>query len=228
MQEQKKSRTFVRLINNTTMKSLEKLVAERLLALKAIKLQPLSPFKWGNGWNSPIYCDDRKILSYPKERDFMKLEVSRVVAETFPKVDVIAGVATNAIALGVLVAHQLSLPFVYVQPFPKDHGLENQIEGDLRPHQNVVILENQVAIGDNCQKVIEAIRNNGCNVLGVVTLLDYELEPGHQVLADAKVPLVPLTGFNMLIDTAKELGHISLETAKLLDTWHKNPAKWKK
>ncbi len=212
----------------TTMKSLEKLVAERLLALKAIKLQPSSPFKWGNGWESPIYCDDRKILSYPKERDFMKLEMSRVVAEAFPKVDVIAGIATNAIAHGVLVAHQLSLPFVYVHPFPKDHGLENQIEGDLRPHQNVVVIENQVAIGDNCQKVIEAIRNNGCNVLGVVTILDYELELGHQVLGEANVPLVPLTTFSMLIDTAQELGYIPKETAKLLNTWHKDPAKWTK
>ena len=210
------------------MKSLENIVAERLLALKAIKLQPTSPFKWGNGWDSPIYCDDRKILSYPKERDFIKLEMSRVLAETFPKVDVIAGIATNAIAHGVLVAHQLSLPFVYVHPFPKDHGLENQIEGDLRPYQNVVIIENQVAIGDNCQKVIEAIRNNGCNVLGVVTLLDYELELGHQVLAEAEVPLVPLTNFRTLMTVAQELGHISKETAKLLDTWHSNPAKWTK
>jgi len=210
------------------MKSLEKIVAERLLALKAIKLQPANPFKWGNGWESPIYCDDRKILSYPKERDFMKLELSRVVAEAFPKVDVIAGIATNAIAHGVLVAHQLSLPFVYVHPFPKDHGLENQIEGDLRPHQNVVIIENQVAIGDNAQKVIEAIRNNGCNVLGVVTMLDYELELGKQVLASEDVPLVPLTSFSCLIATAKELGYISLETEKLLDKWHQNPEKWTK
>lgn len=212
----------------TTMKTLEKLVAERLLALKAIKLQPMSPFKWGNGWNSPIYCDDRKILSYPKERDFLKLEMSRVVAETFPKVDVIAGIAVNAVAHGVLVAHQLSLPFVYVHPFPKDHGLENQIEGDLRPHQNVVIIENQVAIGDNCQKVIEAIRNNGCNVLGVVTILDYELALGQQVLNEANVPLVPLTNYSTLMDTARELGYISLETAKLLDRWHNAPEKWTK
>lgn len=210
------------------MKSLEKLVAERLLTLKAIKLQPTSPFKWGNGWESPIYCDDRKLLSYPKERDFMKLEMSRVVAETFPKVDVIAGIATNAIAHGVLVAHQLSLPFIYVHPFPKDHGLENQIEGDLRPHQNVVIIENQVAIGDNAQKVIEAIRNNGCNVLGVVSMLNYELELGKQVLEAEDVPLVALTTFSCLIDTAKELGYISLETAKLLEQWHKAPDKWTK
>ena len=210
------------------MKTLEKIVAERLVALKAIKLQPISPFKWGNGWNSPIYCDDRKILSYPKERDFLKLEMSRVVAETFPQVDVIAGIAVNAVAHGVLVAHQLSLPFVYVHPFPKDHGLENQIEGDLRPHQNVVIIENQVAIGDNCQKVIEAIRNNGCNVLGVVTILDYELALGHQVLSEANVPLVPLTNYSILMDTARELGYISLETAKLLDRWHNAPENWTK
>jgi len=210
------------------MKSLEKIVAERLLALKAIKLQPTSPFKWGNGWECPIYCDDRKILSYPKERDFMKLEMSRLVAETFPTVDVIAGIATNAIAHGVLVAHQLSLPFVYVHPFPKDHGLENQIEGDLRPHQNVVIIENQVAIGDNAQKVIEAIRKNGCNVLGVVTMLNYELELGKQVLAAEEVPLVALTSFSCLMDTARELGYISLETSKLLDKWHKSPDQWMK
>jgi orotate phosphoribosyltransferase len=211
-----------------TVKTLERLMAERLLALKAIKFQPTSPFLWGNGWESPIYCDDRKILSYPKERDFLKLEMSRVLAETFPSVDVIAGIATNAIAAGVLVAHQLSLPFIYAYPFPKDHGLENQIEGDLRPHQNVVIIENQVAIGDNCQKVIEAIRNNGCNVLGVVTLMDYELELGHQVLADANVPLVPLTNFSTLMDTAKELGYISPDTAKIVNTWHKDPDKWTK
>lgn len=210
------------------MKSLEKIVAERLLALKAIKLQPNSPFKWGNGWQSPIYCDDRKILSYPKERDFMKLEMSRVVAETFPKVDVIAGIATNAIAQGVLVAHQLSLPFVFVHPFPKDHGLENQIEGDLRPHQNVVIIENQVAIGDNAQKVIEVIRNNGCNVLGVVSMFNYELELGKQVLAAEEVPLVALTSFSCVLNTAKELGYIPMETAKLLEKWHKDPENWKK
>lgn len=210
------------------MKTLEELVAERLVALKAIKFQPSSPFKWGNGWDSPIYCDDRKILSYPKERDFIKLEMSRVVAETFPEVDVIAGIATNAIAHGVLVAHQLSLPFVYVHPFPKDHGLENQIEGDLRPRQNVVIIENQVAIGDNCQKVIEAIRNNGCNVLGVATIFNYELELGTQVLRDANVPLVALTSFSKLLEAAKRMNNLPKDQETLLLNWHKNPHKWKK
>ena len=210
------------------MKTLEKIVAERLVGLKAIKLQPISPFKWGNGWNSPIYCDDRRSLSYPKERDFIKLELSRIVAEQFPETDVIAGIATNAIAHVVLVAHQLSLPFVYVYPSPKDHGLENQIEGDLRPKQNVVVIENQVAIADVSLKVIEALRNNGCNVLGVVTILDYELEIGHKVLKKAGVPLVPLTNFSSVIETAAEMKCISKKDLQMLNDWHKNPAKWKK
>ena len=210
------------------MKTLEKIVAERLVALKAIKLQPISPFKWGNGWNSPIYCDDRRSLSYPKERDFIKLEMSRIVAEQFPETDVIAGIATNAIAHGVLVAHQLSLPFVYVYPSPKDHGLETQIEGDLRPKENVVVIENQVAIADVSVKVIEALRNNGCNVLGVVTILDYELEVGHKALKKAGVPLVPLTNFSSVIETAAEMKYISKQDLKMLNEWHQNPAKWKK
>ena len=210
------------------MKTLEKIVAERLVALKAIKLQPISPFKWGNGWNSPIYCDDRRSLSYPKERDFIKLEMSRIVAEQFPETTVIAGIATNAIAHGVLVAHQLSLPFVYVYPSPKDHGLENQIEGDLRPQENVVVIENQVAIADVSLKVIEALRNNGCNVLGVVTVLDYELEVGHKVLKKAGVPLVPLTNFSSVIEAAAEMKYISKQDLKMLNEWHQNPAKWKK
>ena len=160
--------------------------------------------------------------------DFLKLELSRIVAEQFPETDVIAGIATNAIAHGVLVAHQLSLPFVYVYSSPKDHGLENQIEGDLRPKQNVVVIENQVAIADSSIRVIEALRNNGCNVLGVVTILDYELEVGHNALKEAGVPLVALTTFSAVIETAAETGYISKQDVKMLNDWHKNPAKWKK
>ena len=127
------------------MKILQEMTAVRLLQLKAIKFQPKNPFVWGNGWSAPMYCDDRKILSYPKMRDFIRLELARVIGEMYPDADVIAGIAMNAIAHGVLVAEQLSLPFVYVHPTPKDHGLENQIEGDLRPRQSVVIVENQGA-----------------------------------------------------------------------------------
>ena len=210
------------------MKTLDKIVAERLVALKAIKLQPISPFKWGNGWNSPIYCDDRRSLSYPKERDFIKLELSRIVVEQFPEADVIAGVATNAIAHGVLVAHQLSLPFIYVHPEPKDHGLENQIEGDLRPKQKVIIIENQVAIGDSVVKVTEALRSNGCQVLGVVTILDYELEIGRQALREAGVTLVPLTSFSTVLETAKQMHYITKQDVDMLNEWHADPANWKK
>ena len=155
------------------MSVLQNLTAIKMLQLKAFKFQLNNPFKWGNGWCAPLYCDDRKILSYPKIRNFVRIELARVIAEMYPDADVIAGVATNAIAHGVLVAEQLGLPFVYVHPTPKDHGLENQIEGDLRPRQSVVIVENQVNIGSNCLKVAKVLRENGCKVLGVVTIFDY-------------------------------------------------------
>ena len=156
------------------MSILQNMTALKLLQLKAFKFQLKNPFKWANGWLAPLYCDDRKVLSYPKMRDFIRLELARTIAELYPDADVIAGVASNAIAHGVLVAEQLSLPFIYVHPTPKDHGLENQIEGDLRPRQSVVIVENQVNAGNNCVKVVEALRNNGCKVLGIVTIFDFE------------------------------------------------------
>ena len=210
----------------TTMKSLEKLVAERLLSLKAIKLQPSSPFKWGNGWYSPIYCDDRKLLSYPKERDFFKLEVSRVVAETFPKVDVIAGIATNAIAHGVLVAHQLSLPFVYVHPFPKDHGLENLIEGELKPGMKVVVIEDLISTGGSSLKAVEAIRRNACEVIGMVASYTYGFPVAKKAFEDAGVVLVTLTDYEHVVAEAVETGYISDADVELLNDWRKDPAKW--
>lgn len=209
-------------------KSLATLVAERLIHLKVMKFQPNSPFLWSNGWTSPIYCDDRRILSYPKERDFIKLEMSRVVAENFPEADVIAGIAINAICHGLLVAHQLSLPFVYVYPRPKDHGLENQIEGDVRPNQKVVIIENQINIGVNTMRVIEALRASGCKVLGIVTLLDYELQEAADRLEYAGVPKVALTTFSDIVQTAKEQHYFSDEDIRILNEWHSRPKKWSK
>ena len=210
------------------MKPINILVAERLLAIKAIKIQPVSPFRWVNGWKSPIYCDDRKLLSYPKERDFIKLELARVVAEQFPEADVVAGVAINAIAFGILTAHQLSLPFVYIHPHPKDHGLENQIEGDIRPGQKVIIIENQVAIGDNARKVIDVLRDNGCIVLGVITLLDYELPMGEEVFRETEVPLVSLTKYSDVVTVVKDKHLIETVTLKKLEDWHINPTHWVK
>lgn len=210
------------------MDNLELLVAKKLLQLKTFRLQVKSPFVWANGWRSPVYFDDRKVFSYPYMRSFIKLELARVVAELFPDADAVAGVAVNAIGHGVLVADQLSLPYVYVHPTPKDHGLENQIEGDLRPRQKVVIIENQVSMGHYAMSVVDAIRNNGCTVLGVVTIFDYQLANASKLFRDADVSLVSLTNFNALVTQAATDNVFPQADLKTLQEWQKNPAKWKK
>lgn len=210
------------------MENLELVVAKKLLQLKTFRLQVKSPFVWANGWKSPVYFDDRKVFSYPYMRSFIKLELARVVAELFPDADAVAGVAINAIGHGVLVADQLSLPYVYVHPTPKDHGLENQIEGDLRPRQKVVIIENQVSMGHYAMSVVDAIRNNGCTVLGVVTIFDYQLANASKLFRDADVSLVSLTNFNALVTQAATDNVFPQADLKTLQEWQKNPAKWKK
>lgn len=210
------------------MKILRELTAVRLLQMRAIKFQPKNPFLWGNGWSAPMYCDDRKVLSYPKMRDFVRLELARVISEMYPDADVVAGVAINAIAHGVLVAEQLSLPFVYVHPTPKDHGLENQIEGDLRPRQSVVVVENQVNTGENILKVVEVLRNNGCKVLGVVTIFDYAFPSTRKKLEEMDVTLTPLTDFETVLRHAVAMDMVDEEQRKSIAKWQSNPAKWKK
>lgn len=210
------------------MSVLQNLTAIKMLQLKAFKFQLNNPFKWANGWYAPLYCDDRKILSYPKIRDFVRIELARTIAEMYPDADVIAGVATNAIAHGVLVAEQLSLPFVYVHPTPKDHGLENQIEGDLRPRQSVVIVENQVNMGTNCLKVVEVLRNNGCKVLGIVTIFDYGFPTTHKKLEKAEVDLTALTNMETVLHHAENLEIIDNEQSKAIQTWQRKPSKWSK
>lgn len=152
------------------MKVLEKAVAEKLLKIKAIKLQPKNPFIWASGWESPIYCDNRKTLSYPQIRTFIKIEIARIIMELYPDVDVIAGVATGAISQGALVADALGLPFIYIRPTPKDHGLENMIEGDLKPKQKVVVIEDLISTGGSSLKAVDAIRNDGSEVLGMIAI----------------------------------------------------------
>ena len=210
------------------MKILRELTAVRLLQMRAIKFQPKNPFLWGNGWSAPMYCDDRKVLSYPKMRDFVRLELARVISEMYPDADVVAGVAINAIAHGVLVAEQLSLPFVYVHPTPKNHGLENQIEGDLRPRQSVVVVENQVNTGENIIKVVEVLRNNGCKVLGVVTIFDYAFPTTRKKLEEMDITLTPLTDFETVLRHAAAMEMIDEEQRKSIAKWQSNPAKWKK
>lgn len=210
------------------MKILRELTAVRLLQMRAIKFQPKNPFLWGNGWSAPMYCDDRKVLSYPKMRDFVRLELARVISEMYPDADVVAGVAINAIAHGVLVAEQLSLPFVYVHPMPKNHGLENQIEGDLRPRQSVVVVENQVNTGENIIKVVEVLRNNGCKVLGVVTIFDYAFPTTRKKLEEMDITLTPLTDFETVLRHAAAMEMIDEDQRKSIAKWQSNPAKWKK
>lgn len=209
------------------MNNLETLVIDRLLKLKVFKRQSLSPFLWANGWKSPIYCDDKKILSYPKERDFFKIEISRVLMENFPDADVVAAVATNAIAQGVLVAEQLNLPFVYIYPKAKDHGLENQIEGDVKPGQKVVVIENQVNLGINAMQAVKALQMSGCKVLGVLTILDYEIPSSRMLFEKSGIKLVSMATFSQVLDAAKAIGQVTEIEYQEIKKWHNNPAEYK-
>lgn len=208
------------------MEKLNHLFMQKLVQMRAFSLQLELPFRWGNGWLAPVYFDDRRLLSYIKMRNFTKLELGRVVAELYPDADVIAGVATNAVAHGVLVAEQLDLPFVSVYPQPKDHGLENQIEGDLRPRQKVVVIENQVNVGENAERVIDALRASGCMVLGVVTLFDYEMPEARARLSEAGVALTSLCSFSDLIVSLRESGLYAEDDVLALEDWHASPATW--
>lgn len=206
----------------------QNLTAIKMLQLKAFKFQLNNPIKWANGWYAPLYCDDRKILSYPKIRDFVRIELARTIAEMYPDADVIASVATNAIAHGVLVAEQLNLPFIYVHPTPKDHGLENQIEGELRPRQSVVIIEDQVAVGTNSLKVAKVLEENGCKVLGVVTLFDYGFPSTHRKFNKAQLDFLALTNLDIVLRHACNMGIINELDEESLHAWQLKPSKWSK
>ena len=208
------------------METLEKLFAEKLLKVKAIKLQPANPFTWASGWKSPIYCDNRKTLSYPSLRNFVKIEISRLILEKFGQVDAIAGVATGAIPQGALVADELNLPFVYVRSKPKDHGLENLIEGELRPGMKVVVIEDLVSTGGSSLKAVEALRNNGCEVTGMVASFTYGFQVAVDAFKAAKVKLVTLTNYEAVLKTALETAYIAEEDVEVLQAWRKDPANW--
>ncbi|MBO4612333.1 MAG: orotate phosphoribosyltransferase [Bacteroidaceae bacterium] len=210
------------------MKTLEKIFAAKLLNVKAIKLQPNNPFTWASGWKSPFYCDNRKTLSYPCLRSFVKLETARIILERFGEVDAIAGVATGAIPQGALVADALSLPFVYVRSKPKDHGLENLIEGELKPGMKVVVVEDLISTGGSSLKAVEAIRNNGCEVIGMVAAYTYGFPQAEQAFKEAKVTLVTLTNYEAVVNEALRIGYITEADVELLNDWRKDPANWKK
>src|SRR5690554_2749424 len=208
------------------MKTLEKITAEKLLKIKAVKLQPSNPFTWASGWKSPIYCDNRKLMSYPPIRNFLKVEFSRIILEKFPQVEAIAGVATGAIAPGAIVADALGLPFVYVRSAPKDHGLENLIEGDLKPRQKVVVIEDLVSTGQSSLKAVEAIRQSGSDVLGMVAVFTYGFPAAEANMKEARVDLIALTNYNAILDEALKIDYIAESDVKTLQDWRKNPETW--
>ena len=208
------------------MSTLENLFAEKLLKVKAIKLQPSNPFTWASGWKSPFYCDNRKTLSYPSLRNFVKVEISRLILEKFGQVDAIAGVATGAIAQGALVAEELNLPFVYVRSSPKDHGLENLIEGELRPGMKVVVIEDLISTGGSSLKAVEAIRRDGCEVIGMVASYTYGFPVAIEAFKNAKVELATLTNYEAVLEVAVQTGYIKEDDVEVLNAWRKDPAHW--
>ena len=208
------------------MKTVERLLAEKLLKISAIKLQPENPFVWASGWNSPIYTDNRRTLSYPEVRTFIKVELCRVIMENFGEVDAIAGVATGAIAQGALVAETLGLPYVYVRSAPKDHGLENLIEGNLKPGQKVVVIEDLISTGGSSLKAVEAIRNAGCEVIGMAAIFTYGFPVAARKFKSAQVELITLSNYNAMLEYTLETNYIKPEDLETLQECRKDPASW--
>ena len=209
------------------MDNMKKDFAQRLLAIKAIKLQPNNPFTWASGWKSPFYCDNRKTLSYPELRNYVKLELVHAILEHFPEVEAVAGVATGAIPQGALVADALNLPFVYIRNKPKDHGLENLIEGELKLGAKVVVVEDLISTGGSSLKAVEAIRKNGSEVIGMVASYTYGFPVAKKAFEEAGVQLVTLTDYEHVVAIARETGYIAESDIQLLDEWRKDPANWK-
>jgi len=209
------------------MKLIEKQVANKLLRVKAVKLQPRNPFTWASGWKSPIYCDNRKTLSYPQIRTYIKTQIARLILENYPEVEVIAGVATGAIAQAALVADELGLPLIYIRPTPKDHGLENLIEGDLRPRQKVVVIEDLISTGGSSLKAVDAIRNDGSEVLGMIAIFSYNFPVAEEKFRAAKVKLTALCNYNAVLAEALATHYITEDDMETLKEWRMDPSAWK-
>lgn len=201
-------------------------IAENLLYIKAVKLSPEKPFTWASGWKSPIYCDNRKTLSYPKIRTFIRQELTNAILEIYGKPDVIAGVATGAIAQGVLVAQQLGLPFIYVRSSPKDHGLTNVIEGVYSSGQSVVVVEDLISTGKSSLYAVNSIREAGCIVKGMVAIFSYNFKVADDSFKSQKCNVITLSNYDILIELAVETGYITKKDLKSLQEWRENPEKW--
>jgi orotate phosphoribosyltransferase len=201
-------------------------VAEKLLQINAIKLNLLEPYTWASGWRSPIYCDNRKVLSYPHVREFIKSEMSNVVFQQFTDAEVVAGVATAGIPHGALIADQIKLPFIYVRNAPKGHGLGNQIEGVLELGQKVIVIEDLISTGKSSMQVVDVLRAQGADVIGMVAIFTYGFAAATQLFADNNVPLVTLSNYESLLQLAKEKNMFTESELSTLSEWRENPNKW--
>ena len=204
----------------------EKAVAEKLLQINAIKLSPQQPFTWASGWKSPIYCDNRKVLSFPFIRDFVKSEMCNLVFEQFPTSDILAGVATAGIPWGAMVSDQLKLPYIYVRPKPKEHGLGNQIEGFFEKGQKVVVVEDLISTGKSSLEVVEVLRKAEVEVVGMVSIFTYGFEIATKAFLAAGLEYKSLTNYSTLIELAVEKGIVSVEQQNTLLNWSLDPANW--
>lgn len=202
-------------------------IAEFLLQIKAVKLQPKDPFTWSSGWKSPIYCDNRKTLSYPNVRTFIRQSFTQLILDEYGKPDVIAGVATGGIAHGVLVAQELGIPFIYVRSSAKQHGLGNQIEGDFQEGHNVVVVEDLISTGGSSLKAVEALREGGLNVKGVVAIFTYGFDESVKRFKEAKCSLNVLSNYDVLTKRALDHGAISNADTTSLKEWRENPGQWR-
>jgi len=200
--------------------------AEKLLQINAVRLSPEKPFTWASGWKSPIYCDNRKVLSHPYIRDYIKSELCNVVFEKYGSAKVIAGVATAGIAWGVMIADQLKLPFIYVRPKPKEHGLSNQIEGEYKEGRKVVVIEDLVSTGKSSLQVVDVLKKEKLEILGMVSIFNYQFEAGQEAFKRAEIDLVSLTDYSTLLQLAEKKGFIEPVQQEILLNWRKDPANW--
>lgn len=205
----------------------EKAVAEKLLQTGAVKLSPEQPFTWASGWKSPIYCDNRKVLSFPYIRDFVKSELCNVIFEKFPDAQLLAGVATAGIAWGAMAADQLKLPFAYVRPKPKEHGMGNQIEGAYEAGQKTVVIEDLISTGKSSLQVVDVLRNAGIEVIGMVSIFNYGFDVADKAFAEKNCTYISLTSYSAMIRLALEKGIIAAEMETMLLEWKADPANWK-
>lgn len=201
-------------------------IAEFLLQIKAIKLEPANPFTWASGWKSPIYCDNRKTLAYPEIRTFIRDQFVDNILRSFPGTDLIAGVATGGIAQGALVADSLRLPFAYVRSSAKSHGLENLVEGEVRPGQKAVVIEDLVSTGGSSLKAVSALREAGCDILGLIAIFSYGFPLADKAFLEENVRLITLSDYDVLLEVALVGNHIDRTQLEILKKWRSDPSGW--